>query len=154
MPNSKAAWACPFTVHWDWVAEDLTGPAESEPTFGSVSLSPKTCGTFTDLTRNMLLQSTPSIDFLVQRDLARSLALAIDLAAIHGTGADNQPLGLVGVSGIGSVVGGTNGAAPDWADIVNLETEVAVDNGDVNGCAYVTNAKVRGKLKQTAIESG
>jgi hypothetical protein len=33
--------------------------------------------------------------------------------------------------------------------MIDLETEVATDNADVGSLAYLTNAKVRGKLKQT-----
>jgi hypothetical protein len=48
-------------------------------------------------------------------------------------------------------VGDTNGAAPDWADIIDLETAVAIDNADIGALAYITNTKVRGKLKKTLI---
>ncbi|MFK5283608.1 hypothetical protein ACI3PL_28945, partial [Lacticaseibacillus paracasei] len=53
-------------------------------------------------------------------------------------------------SGLGSVVGGTNGAAPTWAHIVALETAVSTANGDMNTLNYLTNPKVRGKLKTTS----
>ena len=42
---------------------------------------------------------------------------------------------------------GTNGLAPTWANIIALESAVAVANADVGNLAYCTNAKVRGKLK-------
>ena len=48
----------------------------------------------------------------------------------------------------------TFGAALIWADIVKLETEVAVDNADVGRLGYMTNAKVRGALKTTAKVAG
>lgn len=134
-----------------WVAEDMTGPTESEPTFGTVSLSPKCVGTYSDMTRSMLMQSTPAIEELVRQDLAASVALGIDLGSLHGTAANNQPRGIAATEGIGAVVGGTNGAAPDWADIIDLETAVAIDNADIGNLAYMTNAKVRGKLKKTLI---
>ena len=75
------------------------------------------------------------------------LALEIDRAALHGSGSSNQPTGVAATSGIGSVAGGTNGLAPAWSHIVALETEVAIDNADIGALMYVTNAKVRGKLK-------
>lgn len=93
-----------------WVAEggSLT---EGEGTFDKLSLTPKTVGAFGEYSRNMLMQSTPDIEMLVRNDLAAVLGLAIDLAAINGTGAgNNQPTGIMGTSGIGSVIGGTNGA--------------------------------------------
>jgi HK97 family phage major capsid protein len=83
-------------------------------------------------------------------DLSTVLSLALDAAAIAGTGADNQPTGILNTDGIGDVAcGDPDGAAPTWADIVALETEVAVDNADVGALAYLTNAKARGKLKTT-----
>jgi hypothetical protein len=47
------------------------------------------------------------------------------------------------------VVGGTNGLAPTWQNMIDLETAIATANADVNSMAYLTNAKVRGKLKST-----
>jgi HK97 family phage major capsid protein len=132
-----------------WVA-DGSPVTESTQAFEQVSLQPRTVGGFTDITRKLMLQSSIDIEALVRRDLAAVLGLAVDLAALHGSGSGNQqPTGIAGTSGIGSVACGTNGGAPLYADIINLETEVAADNADIGTLAYVTNAKVRGKLKQT-----
>ena len=132
-----------------WVAEN-GAPTESQQTLGQVSLTPKTVGAYTDYSRRLLMQSSIDVEAFVRSDLATVLALAIDLAALHGTGASNQPTGIAATSGIGSVAGGTNGLAPAWSHIVGLETEVAIDNADIGRLSYMTNAKVRGKLKQTA----
>jgi HK97 family phage major capsid protein len=131
-----------------WVAE--SGAAtESQAAFDQVQMSPKTVGSMSDISRKMLLQSSLDVEAFVRNDLATSLALAIDSAAINGTGSSNQPKGVLNTTGIGSVVGGTNGAAPDWKDIVDLESAVAADNADLGALGYLTNAKVRGKLLQT-----
>ncbi len=133
-----------------WVAES-GAPTESQQTIGQVTLTPHTFGAYSDISHKLLIQSSISVENFVRDDLARVIALGIDYAGLHGDdGSDaNQPDGVAATSGIGSVVGGTNGAAPDWADIVNLETEVATDDAEVDLMKYVTNAKVRGKLKQT-----
>ena len=131
-----------------WVAEN-GAPTESQQTLGQLALTPKTCGAFTDISRKLLMQSSIDAEAFVRADLAAILALAIDLAAINGSGSSNQPLGILNTSGIGSVVGGTNGLAPTWANIVGLETEVALDNADIGSMGYLSNAKVRGKLKTT-----
>jgi HK97 family phage major capsid protein len=109
----------------------------------------KTIGALSRLTRNILLQSSIDIEQFIRNDLAQVIALGIDSAAISGTGSGNQPTGITNTSGIGSVALGTNGAAPTWDSIVNLETEVAIDNADLGNLAYLTNAKGRGKLKRT-----
>ncbi|GIV86624.1 MAG: hypothetical protein KatS3mg054_0653 [Chloroflexus sp.] len=131
-----------------WVAESAS-PTESQQTVDQVPLTPKTVGAYTDISRKLLRQASIDVEAFVRRDLATVLALAIDFAALHGTGSSNQPTGIANVSGIGSVAGGANGAAPTWEHIVKLETEVAVDNADIGALGYMTNAKVRGKLKAT-----
>ena len=130
-----------------WVAENGT-PTESQQAFDQVTMTPKTVGAFTDMSRRLLMQSSIDVENFTRTDLATVLALAIDLASLHGSGSSNQPTGVAATSGIGSVAGGTNGLAPAWSHLVSLETEVAIDNADINRLAYVTNAKVRGKLKQ------
>lgn len=131
-----------------WVSENAA-ITESAQTFGQATLSPKTCGAFTDISRKLINQASIDVEALVRLDLARSLALAMDVAAIHGTGSSGQPTGIVATSGIGDVAGGTNGAAPTWSHMLELESDVAVANAAVGALAYLSNAKVRGKLKAT-----
>lgn len=130
-----------------WVAEN-GAPTESQQTIGQVTMSPKTVGAFTDISRKLTLQSSISVEQMVNQDLAQVLGLAIQQAAISGTGASNQPSGLLTLV-TPSVIGGTNGLAPTWAHIVALETNVAVGNADIGTLGYLTNTKVRGKLKTT-----
>ena len=136
-----------------WVAEN-NAPTESQPTVDQVTMAPKTVGAYTDISRRLTLQSSIDVEAFVRTDLATVLALAIDLAAISGTGASNMPRGILATPGIGSVAGGPNGAAPTWQNMVDLETAVAVANADIGTLGYLTNAKVRGKLKTTSKVSG
>lgn len=131
-----------------WVAEggDVT---ESTPAVDQVALTPKTVGAYTEYTRRLLKQSSIDVEAFVRGDLALTLALELDLAGIAGTGASNQPTGILNTSGIGDVAGGTNGLAPAWSHVVDLETDVSVANAAMGNLAYLTNAQVRGKLKQT-----
>jgi HK97 family phage major capsid protein/HK97 family phage prohead protease len=135
-----------------WVAEN-TAPTESDQTIAQVTMSPKTVGAFTDISRRLLLQSSLDVEAMVQTDLATILGLAIQQAAINGSGASNQPSGIL-TRVTASVIGGANGAAPTWANIVQLESDVAVANADVGTLGYLTNARVRGKLKTTSKVTG
>lgn len=123
--------------------------SESDATFAQVTLSPKTAHGIQDVTRDLLLQGTPAVEGLVRMDLIESMATQLDAIALHGTGASNQPTGLAATAGIGSVAGGTNGLAPTWDNIVDLESAVANNNAAVNAVGYLTNTRVRGRLKRT-----
>lgn len=136
-----------------WLAENGT-PSESSATFDQIAMSPKTVGAYTEISRRLLKQSSIPAESFAVRELARVLALAIDLAGINGSGAGNEPLGILNYPGIGDVAGGTNGGDPSWDDIVDLETAVASANADVGSLCYLTNAKVRGKTKRTFIDAG
>lgn len=130
-----------------WVAEN-TPPTESQQTIGQVLMSPKTAGGFTDISRTLLNQASLDVENFVLNDLATNLGLGIQQAAINGTGASNQPSGLL-TRITPTVIGGTNGLAPTWQNIIDLETAVATANADVGNMGYLVNAKTRGKLKST-----
>lgn len=136
-----------------WVAES-GAPLESQQSFDQVALTPKTVGAFVDYSRRLLLQSSIAVEAFIRMDIARTIALMIDLASITGAGASNQPRGILNTAGIGSVAGGANGAAPTWDHIVDLESAVANANAPAGSLGYLTNTKVRGKLKKTQMFSG
>jgi HK97 family phage major capsid protein len=136
-----------------WVAEN-GAVTESAQAFGQVPLTPKTVGAFTDFSRRMLKQSTPDIESIVRADLAGLIAVEVDRVAIAGTGASNQPIGILGTSGIGSVAIGTDGGAITWAHVLQLEEALATANADTGAMAYLTNNKVRRALKGTTKVSG
>lgn len=131
-----------------WISTEGGAASESEPTFGTVSLTPKTVGAFSDMTRQLILQSTPSIEALVRDDLTQALALAIDAGALKGTGSSGQPTGIYATSGINT--DSFAGATPTWAEIVGLETLVAEDNALLGNLSYIAPASLYGTLKTTA----
>ncbi|MFA6063964.1 MAG: phage major capsid protein [Gallionella sp.] len=93
------------TASGGWVDETTAGTAGTM-TVGQVKVTPKTVGAYTDISRQLLLQSTPSADMLVMNDLVDSLARSIQTAGFHGTGANNQPTGLfVALAGPGAYQG-------------------------------------------------
>ncbi len=121
----------------------------SDQAFDQVTLAPKTGAAKTVISRKLMLQSSLDAEAMVRNDLASAIGLGLQNMAINGTGSSNQPTGILAPSGIGSVAGGTNGAAPTGAYMIVLVRAISVANADVGNMAYLTNAKVRGKLKQT-----
>lgn len=131
-----------------WLAES-GAPTESAQTLGQMALTPKTMGAFTDYSRRLLLQSSIDVEMFVRADLAALLGQTLQNGAINGSGSSNEPTGLLNISGIGSVAGGTNGLAPTYEHMVDLESAVANANADSGNLAFLTNTKVRGKLRKT-----
>jgi HK97 family phage major capsid protein len=121
-----------------WVAENAA-VTEVNPTYRQVTMAPKTLGTFTDISRHLMHQSTPAIETIVRNDIIRSLSNEVDKKAIQGDGTSNTPTGILNTSGIGAVAIGTNGGAGTWAHVVNTWKEVATDNANVGALAFVTS---------------
>jgi HK97 family phage major capsid protein/HK97 family phage prohead protease len=130
-----------------------SAPSESAQTFSQVTMSPKTLASFTDISRKLAIQSDPSVEQIIREDILQSFARKIDEVAIEGGGA-NEPTGILGTNGIGSVAIGTNGGAVTFASLVNLEREVAIDNALMGNLAFLTNPKVvasmRNRPRQTS----
>lgn len=136
-----------------WLAEK-GDPTESNATFDKVSLKPKTIGALSSVSRNLLLQSSMNVEAFVRNELAVSLALGIDLAALCGTGTNNQPTGIANVSGICTVEGGTNGGSLTFDKLIDMETQVATANADVTNMYYLCNAATIGFLKKIKNTTG
>lgn len=120
-------------------------------TLANEQLTPHRLGSKIPVSKQLLLQTSPGVEASLQRMIFGAIATAVEAAAIDGAGSGGVPEGIINTSGIGSVAGGANGAAPTWANIVNLEREVAIDNADVGALGYLTNPKVRSKLKAVPI---
>ena len=136
-----------------WISSEGGAASESEFTDGSVTMTPRTLGAFTDLTRLMMMQSSLDIEALVRDDLSRAIALAIDLGALAGSGSSGQPTGIKNVSGVNKPTSFA-AANPTFAEVVALETAVAEDNALLGNLAYILPASMYGALKTTAKASG
>lgn len=127
---------------------------ETNYTFGKVSLNPRRLAAFTTFSKQLLLQNSYDIEAMIRRDLQLAVRLAVEQAMINGAGSgSNQPLGILNLSSLGSVAIGATGGAPTFQHMINLEREVAIDNADIGSLGYLTNAKVRAKLKATRTDT-
>jgi HK97 family phage major capsid protein len=130
-----------------WLAEDAEDTA-TKAAFDEFVMKPNRLQVTGALSYQLLRQSSLDVENLIEDMLVAAHAEGLQLAAINGSGTPPEPRGILNKVGIGSVAGGSNGLAPAWKHIVDLESEVMIDNADGPSMAYLTNAKVRGKLKQ------
>lgn len=128
-----------------WLAE---GDALSDTglTFNNITLTPRHVGAITELSRQLLQQSNPSIESLVRDDFIQVVSLAIDKALIHGDGV-KQPEGLLtAATGTGTL------ATLSWATVLTVLQGLALKNITPN--AWLTHPKVATILRKTLRESG
>ena len=135
---------------WEGENDDANDFAAS---FDAVTMSPKRLAAYQALSKQLLIQSSYSVENLIRQDMINAIAVAVDDAAIEG-GATGMPTGILNTSGIGSVICNAAtgaGEAITFADIIALEKEVAIDNADINALAFLANPKVRAALKSTVV---
>jgi HK97 family phage major capsid protein len=134
-----------------WVAEagPITG---SQPTLGQVPGTPHTCGVLTDISRKLLIQSTPDAETLVRDEIIERIIRTIQRAVFAGTGSDGQPSAITTASGINnpSVTAGT----PTYAELLNFPGSIMGDNAEADGMKWIMPAAVWAKLAATSVDSG
>jgi len=124
----------------------------NEPDFAQVTMTPKLLANKVAVTRELMIQSDPSVEQLIRNNMVRIFAAKIDNVALKG-GGSNEPTGILGTSGIGDVSsGGTSGNANlTYGNVVDIMTEVSQDNALLGNLRWVTHPAVVGKLMQTLV---
>lgn len=116
--------------------------SDTEILFDDVDMAPTRRGVTIPVSKLLMIQSSIDIERFVQNQIRMALDYKLNVDAITALlAAITAPNGNL-------LALGTNGVAPTYADIVALETLVSVANADKN-LKYLTNSKVRGKLKLT-----
>lgn len=134
-----------------WVGENQVIP-ESDLQFGQIGMSQKTVVSRVSMTRNLLMQSSVSVENIVREDMVREIALAIDKAAFSGSGIGAEPRGILNYA-INSVPLGADGAAPTYASLVAMCSEIENDNADISTLKFLTNTRVKSKLMLTPMQA-
>lgn len=147
-----------FPTHTQGAVSTWKGEIEvldkSNIKFGSQKMAPHRLGTYVDLSKQLIIQSSIDIEAFVKNEIINSVTRAVDVAAIYGDGQDNEPLGLLNNAGISKFVGGANGAIPDLATLVALEAMVDVANAATGSLKYLLSNKIKGTLKTQPVATG
>lgn len=137
-----------------WANGETGTQTPSNPTVVARQLRPKLLYGAVDISKQLLIQTNQSVDAMVMTDVMASMAQALQLGVINGTGASGQPTGILGTSGIQSVAMGTNGGAISFAKAMALWSAVAQANANLDNCKFLTNPKVYGAATQTPVDTG
>lgn len=127
-----------------WLANETAAASESQQTFVQVGLTPHNVSAYTEISRQLLLQSSPGVEGIVSSDLARVVAVAADLAGLNGSGAAGQPQGIIGTGGV-SV---TAAASASYATVLGQQATVAGSNVMPAAGGYVTTPTISATCMQ------
>lgn len=125
-----------------WLTDENTQITESQPTLGQLSLSPKNVAALTEVSHQLMSQSTPDAETLLLTSIARDIGLAVDIGILRGSGSSGQPTGIVTTGSIGGFTGTSLAAA----GVLDAQADVAAANALYPGCGYVTTPAVAGLL--------
>jgi len=125
-----------------WLTSETTEIDESQQTILQVVLTPKIVGAYTEISRQLLLQSAPGAEGIVSDDLAQIVAIAADYAALAGNGLAGKPLGIISTP----LIGGVTGTSLGYAGAIEFQTDVAGSNVTPIRGGYVTTPAVAGLM--------
>lgn len=124
----------------------------SSAKFGTpASLAPHRLGTQVFESLQFLRQTAPMVDAMIKQKIVYAIAEGIDLAAIFGTGTNNQPLGVLNDPDVTYLALGANGAQLTRANLIALETALMEANLLETDFRWLLNARTAGFLKGTPI---
>jgi HK97 family phage major capsid protein/HK97 family phage prohead protease len=136
--NSTASWRT-----------ELGTSRQSDPTFTAVTMTPHRLTTYTVFSQQLLRQSSLDIEAIVRNNLFYSVANALETAAMEGDGNSQVPQGILNAGVNDATHGSSEPTLASWANIVNMEKMVAVDNALAAKMAYIMKATAAAKLKTT-----
>jgi hypothetical protein len=147
---------CTVGTTASWLPEIGAG-SDSDPTIDSFTITPKRIQGSTVISKQLVYQSSTDIEAFVANDIATAIAVAVDNAALNGTGVAPQPLGILNYpanlsgnyvysSRSASV---TFGGPTTWANVLLFEKNVELGNVVNDGTfGYATDPLCRDKWQQ------
>ncbi len=145
-----------------WLPETGAG-TDADQSFDAFTIIPKRISGSTVVSRQLVYQSSVDIEDFIANDIATAISVAVDNAAINGTGTAPQPLGILHypVNASGSYTYAsrsanvTFGGPASWPNVLAfekiLEQGLIVNDGSFG---YATDPTVRDKWQQVAKLAG
>jgi HK97 family phage major capsid protein len=125
------------------LGESATGTASTQ-SVDQIMLTPHRVFAATVYTKQLLLQSSPSVEAFLRDDLLKQIALKWDSLVLNGAGSNSEPTGIANVNGIGSVTFGTTAT---WGKVLAFEKALSVANADAGRMGWATTPAVRAAWK-------
>jgi HK97 family phage major capsid protein/HK97 family phage prohead protease len=128
-----------------WQGGEGVSVTASDQTLGQLSMTPKTAIAITDVSEQLLRQSSPSAEAFIMADLAADVAIdGVDNKGINGTGGA-EPLGIKNTTGITS---GQDAASATYAKILAFVSTAGAANAIRGNPGFITTTAGASVLMQ------
>ena len=145
-----------------WLPE-TGGGTDADQSLDSFVISPKRISGSTVMSRQLVLQSSPDIEDFVANDIANAIGVAVDNAALNGSGTAPQPMGILhypaNASGSYTYASRsanvTFGGAATWPKVLSFE--LALEQGLIQNdgsFGWAVDPTVRDKWQQAPKVAG
>lgn len=114
-------------VPTQWIGEGQTITVNNGPKLGVVRMAPRTVASLCEFSHRLLMNSSVSIENLLRRDLTAAIAVAVDAAALVGSGIGPEPQGIL------NMVGPKLRTFNATVNVANLAMDMAAAMGSVLG---------------------
>ena len=134
------------TATWEG---ELDAAAQSDPSTRLVQLRPNRLAAYTDISKQLNIQSSFSVEAWIRAEFENAIARAVDSAGIIGNGGNID--GILGTVGVNEI---TFGGAATRDKLIDLQTKIAVENADFGNLNYLMNPRIKGDLQKLETDSG
>lgn len=135
-------------VETAWIDEN-EGVTNADPTFGRVVIRPRTVAATVTFSRYLAKVSYGDrMAEILGDELGRAILHELDRVALAGTGAGQEPVGILHADGVLDVAAGTHGALPDLALLADMEEALGVASG-LTPTAFFATPQARKRLRRT-----
>ena len=144
----------------NWLTEGQPSTS-SDIGFDYIQMAPKRLSIQNGYFLEFLAQSPLAIEDQLRDDRNAVLARSLDTAGVVGPGTNGTPLGLLGQTGLtsiltgttrsasGAVTAGAGGVPLSYVDCNNFEAAIATANGDIGTMGWALTPRVRAALRST-----
>ena len=131
-----------------WVTSEGAAVGDVNAEFSSIKGTPHTLGAKCDMTRKLVLQSTPDARNIITDLIVSAVSRGVDKAGFAGTGTGGQPLGLINTTGLKNITGITKGA-PTKKNIEDFISALNDENVNPENLRFLCPSAVKGCLGST-----
>lgn len=125
------------------VVGEVAGATKVDPTLNTITLKPNRISAYTQLSNQLLAQSTPNVEAFAMDNLVKSIMSAFQ-GAVFGGGAEDSIVGIANTTGVNAVSGGVS-----WENVLAMVGTLAGVDFDINKTGFALNSTTMAKLMST-----